>query len=170
MDNGKVTSRKGRKLTKRSAADHVFVHFYFPLAMWTRDTMIFHSRLSKIQKRRKHTCTHAALTSASVRVLLRCRVSARLRTNREQRCSLFRLVISMYILHWNFSLLLSGFLDPSSLLDWIIVKESRVNLVVKCCTISFRFLSAFFPLESSKILKNIEEETGDSVSLFFLDI
>lgn len=167
MDNRKVTSRKGRKLTKRSAADHVFVHFYFPLAMWTRDTMIFHSRLFRNEG---NTCTHAALTSASVRVLLRCRVSARLRTNREQRCSLFRLVISMYILHWNFSLLLSGFLDPSSLLDWIIVKESRVNLVVKCCTISFRFLSAFFPLESSKILKNIEEETGDSVSLFFLDI
>lgn len=166
MDNRKVTSRKGRKLTFRCWSRlRPFLFSIGNVDAWHDDFPF-----PFIQKRRKHTCTHAALTSASVRVLLRCRVSARLRTNREQRCSLFRLVISMYILHWNFSLLLSGFLDPSSLLDWIIVKESRVNLVVKCCTISFRFLSAFFPLESSKILKNIEEETGDSVSLFFLDI
>lgn len=120
--------------------------FYFPL-----DAMIFDSRLWKIQKRRKHTCTHAALTSASVRVLQRCRVSARLRTNREQRCSLFRLVISIYPA---LEFLSASFGFPRPLFPpWsIIVKESRVNLVVERCTISFRFLSAFFPLESSKIL------------------
>lgn len=135
----KVKWRKGGKLT-RAAADHVFVHFF--IFHWTRDAMIFDSRLWKIQKRRKHTCTHAALTSASVRVLQRCRVSARLRTNREQRCSLFRLVISIYPA---LEFLSASFGFPRPLFPpWsIIVKESRVNLVVERCTISFRFLSAF---------------------------
>lgn len=48
MDNRKVWSRKGGKLTKRAAADHVFVHFYFSIGkIWTRDAMIFDSRFIK---------------------------------------------------------------------------------------------------------------------------
>lgn len=100
---------------------------FYPLAIWTR----FHD-FRFIQKRRKHTCTHAALTSASVRVSLRCRVSARLRTNREQRCSLFRLVISI---HSALEFLSASFGFPRPLFPpWsIITKESRVNPVVKRC-------------------------------------
>lgn len=110
----KVKWRKGGKLT-RAAADHVFVHFF--IFHWTRDAMIFDSRLMKDSETKE---THLYTRCINLRL---CSCFATLPRigpiENESRTTLFA-VPSRHLdisCTGNFSLLLSGSLDPSSLLD-----------------------------------------------------